>query len=134
MRYQSGAPLTPLANTSIGSRRPDIGTGDIYTPSDQRTVNNWLNRGAFVAAANDRFGNAGTGIIRGPNKQIFDFSFRKQFSLSERIGLRVQADMFNILNITNFGNPNVTVTDAAYGTIGGADPGRNIQLGMKFIF
>lgn len=42
--------------------------------------------------------------------------------------------MFNILNIANFGNPNVTATDAAYGTIGSADPGRNIQLGIKLRF
>ena len=134
LRYQTGAPLTPQANTSIGNRRPDWGTGDVYTDESLRTVNNWLARGAFVAAPNDRLGNVGAGVIRGPGKQIFDFSFRKNFALTERVSLRVQADMFNILNIANFGNPNVTATDAAYGTIGSADPGRNIQLGIKLRF
>jgi len=97
-------------------------------------VNNWLNKAGFVPAAGNLFGNAGVGIIRSPGKQIFDFSFRKNFSLTERFQLRVQADMFNILNITNFANPSVTVTDAAYGTIGSADQGRNIQIGMKVSF
>ena len=134
LRYQTGAPLTPQANTSIGNRRPDLGPGDIYTPGDQRTVNNWLAKGTFLAAPADRLGNTGVGIIRGPGKQIFDFSFRKNFSMTERVRLRIQADMFNILNITNFANPSVTATDAAYGTIGSADPGRNIQLGVKLTF
>lgn len=32
LRYQTGQPLTPQANTSIGNRRPDLGTGESTLP------------------------------------------------------------------------------------------------------
>jgi hypothetical protein len=134
-RYQTGQALTPSGNTSIGGRRADVVAGaSPYLDPEQRSVNGWIARGAFSPAPNDRFGNAGVGIVRGPVKQIFDMSLRKYIALNERIRLRIQADFFNALNITNFGNPNVNASDVNFGTITGADPGRNIQFGLKLNF
>jgi len=48
--------------------------------------------------------------------------------------MQFQADFFNAFNHTNLNNPNVVVTDAAYGTISSAAPSRNIQLGLKLNF
>ena len=85
-------------------------------------------------APDDRYGNAGVGVVRGPGKQIVDISARKALRLSERFTLRIQADFFNTFNIRNFGNPSVSVTDVAYGRISTADPGRNIQLDTRLTF
>jgi hypothetical protein len=133
-RFQTGASLTITGNTSIGGRRADYVGLDPRLPSDQRSVQGWLNRAAFVAAPDDRYGNAGVGVVTGPGKQIIDLSLRKAFRLSDRFTLRVQGDFFNAFNIANFGNPTTSVTDIAYGRISTADPGRNIQLGTRLTF
>ncbi len=134
MRLQTGAHLTVSGNTSIGGRRADYVGGDVQLPGDERTVQAWLNRSAFAAAPNERYGNSGFGVVTGPGKQIIDISARKAFRLSDRFTLRIQADFFNTFNITNFGNPTVNVSDIAYGRISSADPGRNIQLGTRLTF
>lgn len=134
IRLQSGQHLTPTASTSTTTRRTDYIGGVIELDSDARSVNAWLSKAALAAAPNNRYGNAGVGIISGPGKQMVDISLRKYFSMTERIKLRVQADFFNIANIANFGNPNVVLSDVNYGTISSADPGRNIQLGLKVTF
>jgi hypothetical protein len=108
--------------------------GDPQLPSEQRTAAGWLNRAAFAAAQNDRYGTAGIGIITGAGKRMIDFSARKTFRLSERFRLQIQSDFFDTLNITNSGNPGVTVADVAYGRIRTADGGRNIQLGTRLTY
>jgi hypothetical protein len=42
--------------------------------------------------------------------------------------------MFNILNHTNFHQPNVSVTNNSFGTISAAGPPRQIQLALKLNF
>jgi hypothetical protein len=79
-----------FTNTAIGNRRADYIGGDIDLPSSERTVSRWFNTAAFTAPPNDRFGNSGFGILRGPGLTLFDFSLRKVFSLTEQIKLRFQ--------------------------------------------
>jgi hypothetical protein len=59
---------------------------------------------------------------------------RKVFQIHERWQLRIQADSFNVANHPNFGNPDVTVNDAAFGTISSSQPARNIQFGARIAF
>ncbi len=135
-RYQTGAPLTPSGNTSIGGRRADYIGGDVLLPPDQRGPNAWINEAAFAVAPNDRLGNAGVGIIRGPGLFLLDSSLRKQFRMSKegQRRLQFQAEFFNVLNHVNFRNPNTNITDVNYNTISTAGPQRNVQLGLKFYF
>jgi hypothetical protein len=76
-RNQTGAPYSISANTSIGGRRADYLGGDALVPSDLRGPNAWFNPAAFGPAPNDRLGNSGTGIVRGPGLYLWDFSLRK---------------------------------------------------------
>jgi hypothetical protein len=39
-----------------------------------------------------------------------------------------------VLNHPNLGNPDVTVNDAAFGTITSSQPARNIQFGARIAF
>jgi hypothetical protein len=133
-RFQSGAPLTILGSTSIGSRRADYIGGDISLPTDERTVDHWFNTAAFVTAPDVRRGTSGVGILTGPGLMIWDLSARKQIRLRETVNLRFQADMFNAANHANFLNLNTTVTNSAFGTVASATPGREIQFGMKLVF
>jgi outer membrane receptor protein involved in Fe transport len=97
-------------------------------------VTNWFNTRAFVTAPDTRRGTSGTGNVVGPGRRLWDLSMRKKFKIAEGKAFQFQADFFNAFNMTNFNNPNTTVTDQAFGTVSGAAPGRNIQVGLKFTF
>jgi hypothetical protein len=131
-RYQSGAPFTVTANTAIGARRADYVGGSVLLPN--AGPNGWINPAAFAAAPATRRGNSGAGIVTGPNLQTWDFSMRKQFNITERFNVRVQADMFNAFNHANFRAPATVLTTAGFGTIGTTGPPRNIQFGIKLNF
>ncbi len=135
-RRQTGAPLTVSANTSIGGRRADYLGGDVLVPADERGANLWLNPAAFGPAANDRRGNAGVGIARGPGLYLWDFSLRKWFSVTKdgKHRLQFQADGFNIMNHVNLRNPNANRTDVNFSTISTSGPARNIQFALKYNF
>jgi len=135
-RYQTGAPLTFTANTSIGGRRADYIGGSVILPADQRGPNNWINEAAFAPAVNDALGNSGVGIGRGPGLFLVDSSLRKQFRMSKdgQRRLQFQAEMFNLLNHVNFRNPITNFTDVNFGTISSAGPQRNVQMGLKYYF
>ena len=59
---------------------------------------------------------------------------RKQFNVTERFNIRIQADMFNAFNHANYRAPSTVSTNAGFGTIGTAGPPRNIQFGIKLNF
>ncbi len=134
IRLQTGQYYTITANTSIGNRRADYLGGDTLTPSDARTINNWINKDAFGPAANDRFGNSGTGIVEGPGLQSYDLSLAKVFPFHDRYNLRFQVDAFNAFNVSNFNGLIVDRSNNAFGTLPSAYPPRNLQLQMKFTF
>jgi hypothetical protein len=67
------------------------------------------------------FGDLGRNNYRGPYQQNWDFSLQKNFSLTERFGLRFTTDFFNIWNHANFANPAVTDVE------GGSSFGRIIS-------
>jgi len=148
-RYQSGAYFTITGNTAIGTRRADYVGGPVRLASPG--PNGWINPAAFAVAPATRRGNSGVGNVQGPNLQTWDFSLRKQFSVTERVNVRFQADLFNAFNRANFRapdlafgtlvlttNPDGSVTrkpsNLGFGTIGSTGPPRNIQFGLKLDF
>jgi hypothetical protein len=133
-RYQTGPYYTITGNTSIGVRRADYLGGDVLMPADQRTVTNYLNRAAFASAPNTQFGNSGAGIVEGPGLLLWDVSLRKEFAATERLKVRFQGDVFNLLNHANFRTLDTVITDKAFGSISAAGPSRNIQVGLKLQF
>lgn len=131
-RYQSGGYFTVTGSTSIGTRRADYLGGPVLLSNPG--PNGWINPAAFATAPDGRRGTSGVGIVQGPNLQTWDFSMRKQFTITERVNLRFQADMFNAFNRANFRSPSTVVTTAGFGTIGSTGPARNIQFGLKLNF
>jgi hypothetical protein len=140
-RFQSGPYLTPTGSTAIGTRRADYVGGPVLLPSPG--PDGWINPAAFAPAPIGREGSAGVGIIEAPSLQTWDFSMRKEFTLTERFRLRFQMDLFNAFNRANFRTPDVafgTLTAAggpsngAFGKISTAGPARNIQFGLKLNF
>ncbi|HTU33587.1 MAG TPA: carboxypeptidase-like regulatory domain-containing protein [Candidatus Acidoferrum sp.] len=52
------------------------------------------------------YGTSGRNMFRGPFQVRFDMSLAKQFALTERFGLRFEADAFNMFNHPDFDTPN----------------------------
>jgi hypothetical protein len=132
IRLQSGQYYTVTANTSIGGRRADYIGGPVLVSGGN--INNWIDKAAFIAAPNDRFGDSGVGNVEGPGLQSYDLSIAKIFNYRERYSLRFQVDAFNAFNVANFNGLDVNRTDNAFGTLSSAYPPRNLQMQLKFTF
>jgi Carboxypeptidase regulatory-like domain/TonB-dependent Receptor Plug Domain len=64
------------------------------------------------------YGNVVRNTFRGPNYFNTDFSLRKNFRVTERLGLQLGANAYNVLNHPNFQNPvNGTANGALFGQI-----------------
>jgi hypothetical protein len=145
----NGSTSTLTADLASGGKISNgYSTGDIHA-----RLNGYLNPGNFatvpVLAANQTlcltdpnscvigFGNLGRNIYRGPHEQNWDFSFIKNFKLTERQALRFTTDFFNIWNHANFANPSVTDVEnpGAFGKIV-SDRGvpRLIQFSLRYAF
>jgi hypothetical protein len=100
----------------------------------------WLNTSLFLPVAQQpvgSFGNVGKGAFRGPGRFNVDTGLMKNFyPLKSREDLRVQlrGEFFNVLNHTQFNDPDTTRNDGNFGGIYGAYDPRIIQLAVKILF
>ncbi|MBI4904881.1 MAG: TonB-dependent receptor [Acidobacteria bacterium] len=145
VNVQSGSPFSPILSTlNSGSLlafdRPDYVSGQSLYPSSQ-SASLWINRAAFVANQRGSFGNAGRNILRAPGFADVDFSVAKNTTIKEGYQLQFRAEVFNLFNHPNLGQPINTVNNAQFGVItatrtvrGDLGSSRQIQLGLKFVF
>ena len=132
----SGSPFTPVMSFDVagignlGNQRPNL-AGDPGLSGDDRSVNRWFNTAAFVSPAAGTFGNAGRNILTGPGLNTLDTSVSRRFTFPKDVNVQVRLEMFNVLNQANFLLPNRTVDSPLFGTISGAGPARQGQIGVK---
>ncbi len=69
-----------------------------------------------IPSASAPFGNSGRNAYRTPSFQA-DLGSNKPSRIRENISLQFRSEFFNLLNHTNLGIPDSTITDAAFGTI-----------------
>lgn len=134
--WRSGRPFTPTisgdrANTGVGNQRPNrIGSGEL----DNRTVDMWFDKTAFVLPAQFTYGNSGANILREYDYQTLDFSLFKQFRMGTR-RLQLRAEAFNLTNTPSFNAPNTAIDTAAGGRVTStASTPRQLQFALKFEF
>jgi hypothetical protein len=105
----------------------------------------WVNKAAFAPAPAGTLGNLGRNAIFGPGFFSIDPSAFKNFKITERFQAQFRAEVFNVLNWTNYANPTVTFNSGSFGTItttrnGSGAPGlgfgepRNVQLALKLLW
>ena len=58
----------------------------------------------------------------------------KTFPLGGQTRLQIRAEMFNVFNNVNYGNPNATFGSASFGRISSVGAMRQIQLGARLLF
>ena len=89
------------------------------------------------------FGNLGRNVVIGPGFSNTDFAVLKNTRLSDRLRLQLRAEIFDIFNQANFGQPGsiAQVGSSVFGVIGDTrfptgDSGssRQIQLAVKLLF
>lgn len=137
LQLRSGQAFTPtlsadVSNTTVRSDRPNV-IGDTRS-SNPGPRTGWWNRDALTMPAPFTFGNAGAGILVGPDLKNLDFSIQKVTQVGESKNLEFRAEFFNIANHPNFASPNSQFDSPLFGTISAALDARQIQLGLKFIF
>lgn len=163
--YTTGDPLTILAGTdqsktNLGADRADfVGTpgqkGQVASPSQRTACTTtspcvpWLNNSLFAKPAVGTFGTAGKGTFPGPSLWDVDMGLIKNFypmASHENFSVQFRGEFFNLLNHPQLADPNVTLSNAAFGSIrstvgtaagqnlGTAADSRIIQLALKVFF
>jgi hypothetical protein len=86
-------------------------------------------------------GDLGRDSITGPDFVNTDFSVTKNTKITERFNLQFRAELFDLFNHPNFGNPVLTTTSAAFGQIqstrfptGDFGSSRQVQFALKLQF
>lgn len=147
----TGRDALGLGITSIS--RPDwIAGRPLYLYGDGYPGGFIFNRDAFDAAtpqSQGRQGTLGRNVLRGFGLHQVDLSMRRRFAITERVGLDLRADAFNVSNTPNFGNPTGVLTSSNFGrstailssgVTGGLNPQfqvggpRSIQLALRLQF
>jgi hypothetical protein len=108
--------------------------------------NDYFNIKAFTVPGNNigRFGNCPVGILTGPGTVTFAGTAGKNFEITERFNLRYEAQVANLFNHTNLGDPATNISSSTFGTISnvqdyntsyGPSAGpRNIQMSLRLTF
>ena len=97
-------------------------------------MTSWFNTAAFSQPAPYTFGNAGVGIVRGPALIQVDMSLIREFTIGQKMRTEVRAEVFNVIDRTNFGNPGTVFGSSTFGVISSAAPPRQVQLGLRITF
>ena len=118
-----------------GTLRPDV-NGPIKILG---SVDAWFDTSVFAPVA--RFGNLGRNVVIGPTFNNTDFSITKTTKLNERFRLQLRAEIFDLFNHANFGQPGNVVGTPSFGRItntrfptGESGSSRQIQFALRLIF
>ena len=129
LTLQSGAPINITgANTAnayfaqVSRVRPDIAPGKtlanaIKSGPVQDRLDRYFDPTVFQNS-DDRWGNLGRNILRGPVQRQLDLAVAKSLRFTERFSGEFRWEMFNLMNQVTFANPNAALPAAGYGTMG----------------
>jgi len=141
---RSGLPVNVTMSTpflGLDLIRPNLVPGQSIYPANYSVPNNQLNPAAFVAPAANSYGDLPRNAARGPGFEQLDLSLAKTTALTERLGLQIRVETFNLFNHPNFQNPANALSESTFGqstsTIGslvGVGTPRQTQLALKLIF
>jgi hypothetical protein len=121
--------------TGFSSQRPNLNGNSNNGP---RSVSTWLNAGAFqrldLVANAGQFGTEGRNVNVGPGYADWDFAALKNFKIAETKQLQFRAELFDVLNRTNFRLPDSDISSPTFNHILAAEAPRQVQFALKFLF
>ena len=121
--------------TGFSAQRPNL-VGNPNT--GPRKVSAWLNVSAYqrldpVANAG-QFGTERRNVNTGPAYSDWDFAALRNFKVTESKQFQFRAEIFNILNRTNFYLPDSDISSPTFNHILAAEAPRQVQFALKFMF
>ena len=152
--YQTGDPLTILAGTDISQTNNGLDRMDFVGSGSKGSRGTptacaagvahclpWFDISQFAKPTAGNYGNAGKGTWRGPNLWNADTGLFKNFTpvpSHENFNFQFRGEFFNIFNHPQWADPNVTFSNAAFGTtrsgVGSNADYRIVQLALKMSF
>lgn len=136
-RLYSGFAITVLAPDQSGTRARSGRPDRTWSGEGAREVGPgrlWFDTSAFVLPRSGSFGNAGTGIVRGPGLRVFDLALSKAIRTGGRSRLELRVEAFNLFNTPVFDAPDRQITSATFGQVRGSQLEREVQVGAKWVF
>ncbi|HWB96235.1 MAG TPA: hypothetical protein VG672_06020, partial [Bryobacteraceae bacterium] len=128
---ESGFALAPGITGSNGrATRPNLVAPIAYP----KTAGAWFSTSSFAAPGYGFYGNAGTGLIRGPGEQTWNWALFKTFPFNERTKLQFRAEAFNIWNHVNFSQVATTLGSGNFGQVTTAMEPRILEFALKLLF
>jgi hypothetical protein len=121
----------------IGASQCPIRPNQVGDPNSgaPHTVATWFNTAAFATNTTPgAVSSARSGAILGPGYWRADVSIFKQLRFTERYGMQLRFETFNVFNHENFNGIGTTFLSSTYGTVTSSRDPRLIQLGAKFHF
>jgi outer membrane receptor protein involved in Fe transport len=121
--------------TGFSAQRPNL----IGAPnSGPRTVSAWINNSAYqrldpIANAG-QFGTEGRNVNIGPAYADWDFAALKNLKVTESKQFQFRAELFNVLNRTNFRLPDSDISSPTFNHILASEAPRQVQFALKFMF
>ena len=94
-------------------------------PSDEQVIANPSLR---------TYGTLARNAIRGPGRFNINLAFSKTTPINERLQVELRADFFNLLNHTEFANPDTNITSPTFGQVLDTAPPRVIQMALRLTF
>jgi hypothetical protein len=148
VRYNGGTPQSVLSGednaligycrANSGQERADIiGNPNLSFGRSRRVQEaEYFNTAAFTQPNPGQFGTVGRNTIVGPGNFQNDFAVMKKLVVfpHEMGGFEFRADLFNLINWTNLGQPNTTLNSSAFGQITSAGPPRIAQFALRYDF
>jgi Carboxypeptidase regulatory-like domain/TonB-dependent Receptor Plug Domain len=134
--------VTSTPGKGAPPQRPNVDP-NVSMYSSSKSPSSWLNPAAFQIPPRGTWGTLPRNALRGPNLWQFDLSASKESQISERIGLELRAESFNIFNRAQYGSPNANFSNlGTFGTITsvvnanptGAGGPRQVQLALRLKF
>lgn len=141
---QSGLPLNLTTGRDTGERiagvqRPTHVGGSARLDSDDPASSPVLNRAAYAVPATDpatglAYGDVGRNTERLFGLATVDLSFMKRTRLAGTHTIELRAEMFNLLNRTNFTAIDGNISSPRFGLATSAGAARTMQLALRYSF
>lgn len=112
-------------------QRPNQVLTNIY---GNGTLNDYLNRAAFVLPATGTLGNEGVATVLGPGFYELDLALTRRFQVRESQHLEFRAEAFNLTNTLRKEDPSTIFGTATFGQITAAYDPRIMQFAFKYFF
>jgi hypothetical protein len=144
--YSSGNALTVTTSNNLASlgypnlRANLVGGQPIHLQTNSGSFNwtrdHWLNPAAFSVPPPFTLGNTARVLdyARGPMQKTESLSVGKRTHINDKLSVMLRLESQNPFNFHRWGDPVTSLSDANFGRILGATPGRTVQLylGLEF--